>query len=145
MGILTIYYKNKDEACLKELHSYADKKNWSVSVAVMQILKQVLSNVQPEPIIETKPISKEVKNIIKSKPIKKIDLATFEAEMMSKAMPASSDVDNCEQRHIVEGKPDCYMFNNFRVYYPYCVKDCWGSTKIWGNHARKLKPTGSKL
>ena len=86
----------------------------------------------PKPIFISKPK--------KQKPIKKLDPEEYFAKIEAKIIPkADTDVSNCDRRTIVDGISSCYFFDNFKEYYPFCVKDCWGNIDIWKDKARKLK------
>jgi len=125
----TIYY-NKNDNWIEPLHKLAKKNKWTIGFTIRDILNNFFNATL---IVVGKPK--------RQKKIKKIDPATFEAEMMSKLMPdiTKINVDNCDRRAIVDGNPSCYFFDNYKEYYPFCVKDCWGNKDIWKDKVKKLK------
>ena len=142
----TIYYSSKDKF-LEPLHKLAKDSDRTVGYMIRKILNEYfnnnkgyvgdLSNIR----LATKKELAIINKPKRQKKIKKVDPATFEAEMTGKIIGSDTRAENCSKRIIDnEGNPTCYHFDNFREYYPFCVKDCWGNKDIWGNKARKLKP-----
>ena len=139
---LTVYVSKEDSYWLKELEKYAESNKWSVSLAVRELMKAYFE--KPTKIIEDlsdiRLATKEEVVEIRKEKEDKLDPATFFAEMEAKALTKGNvDVDNCDRRTIdKDGNPDCYFFNQWRMYYPFC-KQCWASERIWGKRARIKK------
>lgn len=135
----TIYY-NKNDKFIEPLHRLAKKNKWTIGFTIRDILNEKFNNTEPVKEIQLGvfPFKDKPK---RQKKIKKIDQAEFEAEMMSKLIPDNTNINvsNCDRRTIVDGVSSCYFFDNYKEYYPFCVKDCWGNKDIWKDKARKLK------
>ena len=145
----TIYYSKADRF-IEPLNEYAKSIDRTVGYTIRKILNEYFSVNEAfnegfkESMLANKELMKRHMADVKpkkQKKIKKVDPTTFEAEVMSKIIGNDTNAENCSRRTIDgEGNPSCYHFDNFREYYPFCVKDCWGNKNIWKDKARKLKP-----
>ena len=137
---LTIYINKNDEGWLRELHKYADSNHWSISLAIRELLKAILDDSIPK--ASKGEIEPKFKNIVADEPkTDKIDIAQFEAQIESKLVKETTDIDKQMAECIKEktnssGEVSCYFFDNAREHFSFCKQYCWTNKKIWGKRVR---------
>jgi len=160
-----IIYTSKEDTWLEKVKEYASFNGWSLSKAIRQILKVFVEvNMQDRAkttaVIEIDQSTKNnsvtdlfdtnLKKVTQERledfnkageaftepELPKIDLATFEAQIMSKVNTPIGLEACIKDKTNDKGEISCYFFDNAREHQPYCKQYCWVRTDIWHERAR---------